>query len=174
MILNKKASIRTQRLTLQVISKEDTEQLVQLLTNHEITKTFMVPDFKTPEQVTALAETFISFSQIEDVEHLAYGIYTDDRLIGFINDCSMENDTIEIGYVIHPDYQGKGYATEAVHAMIEELLKMGFCKVKAGYFEENVASRRVMEKCGMKQLSYTDEIEYRGIVHKCFYYETGY
>lgn len=66
------------------------------------------------------------------------------------------------------------YATEAVHAMIEELLKMRFCKVKAGYFEENEASRRVMEKCGMKQLSYTDEIEYRGIVHKCFYYEAGY
>ena len=174
MTLNKKASIRTQRLTLQVISKEDTEQLVQLLTNHEIAKTFMVPDFKTPEQVTALAETFISFSQIEDVEHLAYGIYADDQLIGFINDCGMENDTIEIGYVIHPDYQGKGYATEAVHAMIEELLKMGFRKVKAGYFEENEASRRVMEKCGMKQLSYTDEIEYRGIVHKCFYYEAGY
>ena len=77
-----------------------------------------------------MAETFISFSQIEDVEHLAYGIYTDDWLIGFINDCDMENDTIEIGYVIHPDYQGKGYATEAVHAMIEELLKMGFRKVK--------------------------------------------
>ena len=78
MTLNKKASIKTQRLTLQVMPKEDTEQLVQLLTNHEITKTFMVPDFKTTEQITALAETLISFSQIEDVEHLAYGIYTDD------------------------------------------------------------------------------------------------
>ncbi len=133
----------------------------------------MVPDLKTTEQVTALAETLISYSQIEDVEHLAYGIYADDRLIGFINDCGMENDTIEIGYVIHPDYQGKGYATEAVHMMIKELLKMGFRKVKAGYFEENEASRRVMEKCGMKQLSYTDEIEYRGITHKCLYYEAG-
>lgn len=50
---------------------------------------------------------------------------------------------------------------------------MGFRKVKAGYFEENEASRRVMEKCGMKQLSYTDEIEYRGITHKCLYYEAG-
>ena len=126
----------------------------------------MVPDLKTMEQVTALAETLISFSQIEDVEHLAYGIYADDKLIGFINDCGMENDAIEIGYVIHPDCQGKGYATEAVHMMIKELLKMGFRKVKAGYFEENEASRRVMEKCGMKQLSYTDEIEYRGITHK--------
>ena len=133
----------------------------------------MVPDLKTTEQVTALAETLISYSQIEDVEHLAYGIYADDRLIGFINDCGMENDTIEIGYVIHPDYQGKGYATEAVHMMIKELLKIGFRKVKAGYFEENEASRRVMEKCGMKQLSYTDEIEYRGITHKCLYYEAG-
>ena len=46
MTLNKKASIKTQRLTLQVMPKEDTEQLVQLLTNKKITKTFMVPDLK--------------------------------------------------------------------------------------------------------------------------------
>ena len=46
MALNKKASIQTQRLTLHVISEKDTEQLVQLLTNNEITKTFMVPDLK--------------------------------------------------------------------------------------------------------------------------------
>lgn len=46
MVLNKKASIQTQRLTLHVISEKDTEQLVQLLTNKKITKTFMVPDLK--------------------------------------------------------------------------------------------------------------------------------
>lgn len=50
MTINKKASIQTQRLTLQVILEKDIEQLVQLLTNNEITKTFMVSDLKRPSR----------------------------------------------------------------------------------------------------------------------------
>lgn len=92
-------------------------------------------------------------------------------VIGFINDCGIQDNEIEIGYVIHPAYQGQGYATEAVKVIIEELREMGFQKITAGFFVENTASRRVMEKCGMKQSDFTDEEEYRGILHKCQYFE---
>ena len=51
----------------------------------------------------------------------------------FINDCGIKGEEIEIGYVIHPDHQGHGYATEAVRAIICELREMGFRKVIAGY-----------------------------------------
>ena len=51
--------------------------------------------------------------------------------------------------MIHPDYQGCGYATEAVGAVLRELREMGFRKVIAGFFSENSARRRVMEKCGI-------------------------
>ena len=56
----------------------------------------MVPDYDTPEQLKALAEKLISFSRVGDEE-------------------------IKIGYVIHPDHQGRGFATEAVRALLCEL-----------------------------------------------------
>ena len=53
--------------------------------------------------------------------------------------------------MIAPAHQGKGFATEAVEACIEELFRMGFAHIRAGFFEGNVASCRVMEKCGMRK-----------------------
>ncbi len=60
------------------------------------------------------------------------------------------NDSAEVGYVINPDYKGNGYATEALRRVI----RFGFDylelhRIEAHYMEENAASRRVMEKCGM-------------------------
>lgn len=169
--IKKKTFIQTERLVLKPYSKVDTENMIELLTNNEITKTFMVPDFETRDQLDELVKKLITFSNIEDVKHLEYEIYLNDALIGFINDCGIEDDEIEMGYVIHPDYQGQGYATEAVRVVINELGEMGFRKITAGLFEENIASRRVMEKCGIKLSSLVDEEEYKGVIHKCNYYE---
>ena len=80
-----------------------------------------------------LAEKLIDFSREEDTTHLEYGICLNGKIIGFINDCGIKDEEIEIGYVIHPDNQGHGYATEAVRAIICELREMGFRKVIAGY-----------------------------------------
>ena len=167
----KKPLIRTERLTIKPYAPSDTERLAALLTNRVITETFMVPEFETLGHPTALAAKLVAFSQPEDTKHLEYGIYSGGVLIGFINDCGIEEDEIEIGYVIHPDYKGHGYATEAVGAVINELRGMGFKKVTAGFFSENTASRRVMEKCGMVQNDEEDEEEYRGVTHKCYYCE---
>ena len=169
--IQKKPCICTKRLTLRPYAPRDTEQLVALLTHPAVTKTFMVPDFAAREQAVALAGRLIAMSRPEDTAHLEYAICLDDRLIGFVNDCGIEEDEIEIGYVVHPDEQGHGYATEAVRAVLQELRDMGFRRVRAGYFEGNDASRRMMEKCGMQPIDETDEEEYRGEVHRCLYSE---
>lgn len=163
--------IQTKRLELKSYRSRDKEQMMKLLTNAEISKTFMVPEFQTEEQVLDVVSKLLEFSKVEDTTHLEYGIYLQDQLIGFINDCGIEDEEIEIGYVIHPDYKGKGYATEAVSAVIKDLFRMGFKKITAGYFEENIASRRVMEKCGMHQIDESDKEEYRGVIHTCRYCE---
>lgn len=169
--IRKKAAIHTKRLTLKPYAQGDIPALAKLLQNKEITKTFMVPDFETKAQVAVLVQKLISFSSLADTRHLEYGIYLNDALIGFVNDCGIEEDSIEIGYVIHPNHQGKGYATEAVKAVLHELKKMGFHKVTAGYFQENIASRQVMLHCGMEPVDYTDTEEYRGQIHTCHYCE---
>jgi RimJ/RimL family protein N-acetyltransferase len=58
---------------------------------------------------------------------------------------------VEIGYGIDPGYQGKGYTTEAVKALIERAFQDERCRsVSAPNTERgNVASNKVLKKVGM-------------------------
>ena len=59
------------------------------------------------------------------------------------------NGTTEIGYGISEDYQGQGYATEAVDAVVAWALQQpSVTRVEAETEPDNCASRRVLEKCG--------------------------
>lgn len=169
--IRKKALLQTERLILKPYSKQDTNGLIDILTTPEVTDTFMVPEMESRRHLEELVQKLIAFSQIEDDKHLEYGIYLNGQIIGFVNDCGIEDDEIEIGYVVHPRYQGHGYAAEAVQAVLTELREMGFQKIIAGYFSENTASLRVMQKCGMQQTDQTEEVEYRGRKHICRYCE---
>lgn len=58
-------------------------------------------------------------------------------------------NTVEIGYGIFPEYEGKGYTTEAVQAMTQWVFgKEGVIFVEAETEPDNKASLRVLEKCG--------------------------
>ena len=60
--------------------------------------------------------------------------------------------THEIGWVISPTCQGRGYATEAAHALVDFAFRaLGCHRVVATCQPENVASWRVMEKLGMRR-----------------------
>ena len=77
--------------------------------------------------------------------------------MGFLNEQTREGGVVEIGYVLHPDFWNRGYMTEAVGAVIRELFRMGASAVRAGHFEENASSRRVMEKNGMTPIPFSEE-----------------
>jgi RimJ/RimL family protein N-acetyltransferase len=160
--------LATQRLILKPYEEEDKVACIELLLNEEIKKTFMIPNFESQEQAEDMFYKLKQYSISND--HFEYGIYLDNQLIGFINDCEIENDSIELGYVIHPHFKGKGFATEALKAAVNELFRMGYKSVTAAYFEENIASRRVLDKCGMQPLPKDDYIEYLGKSHHCLYY----
>lgn len=62
-----------------------------------------------------------------------------------------EADSAEIGYVLNPAFWGRGIATEAVGAVIRfgfERLELN--RIEARFMDGNEASRRVMEKNGMR------------------------
>lgn len=164
----KKELITTDRLTLKTFSIGDRDHLVEMMKNPEITATFMVPDFPNEAQFYTLADKLIETSQIEDKVHLEYGVYLDGHLIGFVNDCGHNDEAIELGYVIDPAFKGRGFSTEAVAAVINEIREMGFKKVIAGFFEGNIGSQKVMEKCGLHLNGNSDEEEYRGKILKCY------
>ena len=167
----KSARIVTEQLCLQTFLDRDMDDAVEILYNEEIKKTYMVPDFADREQAVRLFERLKTMSQ--SGEHFVYAIRYGDKLIGFINEVDKEDHMIEVGYVIHPVWQNKGFATQALQASIEELFRMGYFAVRAGIFEGNTASRRVIEKCGMRQIPAEEEIEYRGKRHRCIYFEVA-
>lgn len=64
----------------------------------------------------------------------------------------------EIGYGIEEDYQGCGYATEAVTALVNWALNQpGISHVTAETEENNIASQRVLEKAGFIPTGETGE-----------------
>ena len=164
----KTKEIKTQRLRLAALRPEDREDLIGILMDSEVSKTYMVPDLSTEEKKDALFERLRALSERED--RFLYGIFREGKLIGLIHDVSMENGEIELGYFISPREKNKGYTTEALKAMVSLLFSEGFTTVKAGAFSENPASMRVMEKSGMKRTGQTETIAYRGENHLCVYY----
>jgi RimJ/RimL family protein N-acetyltransferase len=75
------------------------------------------------------------------------------RLVGDVglSPADGEPGVIKVGYTMSPAFQGRGYATEAVGALIGYALDaLGFEIVRAYASAENVASIRVAEKVGMK------------------------
>ena len=84
-----------------------------------------------------------------------YPIITNDsgENIGYIQLCKLDDGTWEIGYHIAKDFTGKGYATEAVKAFLPAMAKkLNLNEVCGICLAENLASVRVLEKCGFTQV----------------------
>lgn len=62
----------------------------------------------------------------------------------------------ELGWVLHPEYTGHGYATEAVRGLLDVAFHgLGLRRVTASCFAGNDASWRLMERIGMRREAYT-------------------
>ena len=161
--------ISTPRLTLRPFCEADREDTLAILMDGEVKKTYMIPDFESVEAAMPLLNRLRQLS-LED-NRFVRAICKDNRVVGFLNDVEVRGEQVELGYVIATAHRGNGYAPEAVKAAIEELFNRGFAVVKAGAFEGNNASFRVMEKSGMHPTDETEYIQYRGENHLCRYYE---
>jgi RimJ/RimL family protein N-acetyltransferase len=64
---------------------------------------------------------------------------------------SEEHRLGEIGYIVHPDHHGQGYATEGSRLMLQLAFEgMGLHRVIGRLETRNTASARVLEKLGMR------------------------
>lgn len=73
------------------------------------------------------------------------------RLIGTLRIYHITNTEASVSYMLNKDYSGKGFMTEAVCAAVDVCFsRLKLQTVFAFSVEENVASRRVLERCGMQ------------------------
>jgi len=66
------------------------------------------------------------------------------------------HDAIEIGWHLHPDSWGFGYATEAAKAVLEHGFSLGLDEILAIAMPDHAPSLAVMRRLGMTHLGRTD------------------
>jgi len=83
---------------------------------------------------------------------------------------SSSPDEVELGYRLRQSAWGKGYGTEGARALIRKgFTELGVQRVCARTYQDNLASRRVMEKVGLRLVrTYRmtpDELAALGTIH---------
>ncbi len=155
--------IETDRLILDRISEKDVNEVFELRSNPETMKYIPRPLVKNYED--ALEHINMINEKIENNTGINWGVRLkgNPKLLGIMGFYRMqpENYRAEIGYMLSPDFHGKGIIPEAV----KELIKYGFGDLKLHSIEavidpENYASEKVLQKCGFVKEAHLREAEF--------------
>lgn len=145
--------LETERLVLRKLRASDSEDMFEYAKREDSTR-YLTWSAHPSERYTR--------GYIEYVEkHYAIGNFFDwaivDKASGkMIGTCGFtrldaQNDAGEIGYVLNPDFWGLGLATEAAGRVVAfGFDKLSLNRIEARFMNGNNASRRVMEKIGMR------------------------
>ena len=139
--------LETKRLVLRAPHLEDAKAIASLANDRRIAEnTARIPH---PYRISD-AESWIAGSNIEPGEE-TYLITLDGTIIGGCGFDLRDDPTPEIGYWLGVKYWGKGFATEAVHALIDHAFTdLELRALQSSVRVTNPASRRVLEKCGFQ------------------------
>jgi RimJ/RimL family protein N-acetyltransferase len=138
--------LQTGRLTLRAPRRGDGKAIVSLVNDRRVAEnTVRIPH---PYHLDD-AETFIAAAN-RLTDEATFVIMREGELIGM---CGVEprQDGPEIGYWVGAPFWGRGYATEAVRAVIDHAFgALGHQMLQAASRVSNPSSRRVLEKCGFQ------------------------
>ena len=144
-------NIETERLLLRRIDEGDVNEVLELRGNPDTMKYIPRPLAKTKED--ALGHIAMIEEKIVNNIGINWGITIkgSNKLIGIIGHYRIqpENHRAEIGYMILPEHNGKGFTTEAVKAVLAYGFdEMGLHSIEAVIDPGNIASEKVLQKIG--------------------------
>ena len=152
--------LETDRLVLRVRTVADVVDIFDYASRPEVAYPAGFPPVKTLEDEIYYLEHILPERNQKENLPAGYGIVVKgtDKVIGSVDfNHRHEDDVLEIGYTLHPDYWGRGYVPEAARALIDLAFKeLNLHKIELTCFGSNVQSQRVAEK-----LSFTLEARIR-------------
>ena len=141
--------IETERLTITRFTM-DMAQAVHLNSLDEDNRRF-VPDevFETVEEAADTVGFLMGVYENGDGPLVYPVLLKDGTYIGYVQAVPFDDGTWEVGYHIGGNYTKQGYATEAVKAFLPAILpKLGLSQIAGICLADNLASVKVMERCG--------------------------
>lgn len=152
-IFSKMPELETARLLLRAMRVKDTEDMYAYAKNPEVTQYLLWSPHKSPDYTRSYLEYLAGRYRLGQHYEWAMVSKADGHMIGTCGFSKIEclHNAAEIGYVLNPAYRGQRLVVEAA----ERVLRFGFDvlglhRVEARYMVGNDASRRVMEKLGMR------------------------
>ena len=144
--------LETSRLSLRSFREEDIKRFAELMANRDFMRFSLGP--YTHEQTQGALQKFLSWNQAGLPSQFAVIFRGNNELIGYCGFLHQKVDgrnEIEIGYRLHPDYWNRGLASEAAQVVRDHAFRdLNLPKVISLIHPDNIASRRVAEKNGMK------------------------
>jgi RimJ/RimL family protein N-acetyltransferase len=165
-VLQPSYPIETERLLLRPYTPDDFDSFYDMQSRADVVR-YLYWGVRTPDEIREVLETKVS--QRTAIEHEGDGLQLtlelrESRLI--VGDVvlvwvSEEHQQGEIGYVVHPDHQGHGYATEAGQVMLRlGFERLGLHRIVARCDARNKGSWGVMERLGMRREAHLRENEF--------------
>lgn len=151
-------TLETERLILRDFVLSDWEALNSFLSDPAVTRFMHFASWDEEKRRRWLASLVQEASNPHrDAYHWALTLRSNGQLIGWLVmgwslHASEEGErTRECGYALNRHFWGQGYMPEALQAAITyEFTVLGNRRIIAECETENVASARVMQKCGME------------------------
>src|SRR5438309_6826352 len=158
--------IKTERLLLRPYADTDFAGLHDIYSRPDVVR-YLYEQPRSEENVRAMiAERLDNVALVKSGDYLSLVVALPDdpdTPIGtaMLNWVSEEHAHAEVGYTLHPDHQGKGYATELTRALVD----LGFRetdvhRITGRLDARNTASLRVLEKSGMRVEAHLVENEW--------------
>ena len=151
--------IRTDRLLLRPIAAEDWSAVREIWA--ELAPLPMAqydkPHNTDPADVESRVARWADFTR-RGTAHMFFAVCFDGQMIGYFAFNQRENGH-EIGYSFHPAHHGKGYAKEALTALLAHLQENGFTRFSAGTALNNTPSVRLLTGLGFR-LTGTEKVSF--------------
>jgi RimJ/RimL family protein N-acetyltransferase len=140
--------LKTNRLLLQPVQMADAAAIAALACEFDVARmTARMPHPYTIDD----ARDWIG--QIAGSGETVFAIAHDGELIGCAGYMPLDDARAEIGYWLGKPWWGRGLATEAARALVQDAFEAGgFEQIDTGHFADNAASGRVLEKLGFKYI----------------------
>lgn len=143
--------IETKRLTLKEITEKDTEVVIMLRSNPDVYKYFL-----SAHEITAIEHIkWFKNQYLYDENRFEYiaRIRENNITIGVFGIKKIEEKVVEISYILNQLYRGKGYAHEAVFALLGFVKEEWECKTAiAKIHKDNKASIHFAENSGFNSV----------------------
>jgi ribosomal-protein-alanine N-acetyltransferase len=157
-------NLKTQRLLLRRVNANDTDTILALRSNDEVMKYIPRPYLKNRED--ALELIAMLDDKIENGIGINWGIALleePEKIIGIIGHYRIkpEHYRAEVGYMLFPEYNGKGIVSEALQKVVEYGFKdMKLHSIEAVLDPDNKASEKVLLKNGFVKEAHLIENEF--------------